>query len=363
MPLFVPLPAAVNYGRLMITRCLTAILVSAALQAVSTAPSIAADPNLLARCWPATALPASDGERKPRRHDARRDPAIPAIQLPAASSIPRALRGAVRRVKLPPGKKLVALTLDMCEQRGEISGYDGPVIDALRANGVRATIFAGGKWMLSHPERAQQILADPRLEIGNHGWAHRNVRGLSGHDLLQEILGPQAAFQSIRAELSQRACVAGSDHTLQPRLALYRFPFGACRAEALDALADNGMLAIQWDVSTGDSSKAETAKGIVAALLNEVKPGSIVLAHANGRGYRTAEALAIAIPKLKARGYDFVTVSELLAAGEPVISPTCYDRRPGDTDRYDNLFASRLRPAPPPAAHKDATRVRSPFSE
>jgi hypothetical protein len=40
---------------------------------------------------------------------------------------------------------------------------------------------------------------------------------------------------------------------------------------------------------------------------------------------------------MKAMGYQFVTVSELLARGKPVIAPTCYDNRPGDTDRYDHL--------------------------
>lgn len=339
------------------------MLVLAGVHALAAIPAAAADQSLLARCWPATTLAAAPGERKPHRRDAGRDPAIPAADLPSTSPVPHALRGVVRRVKLPPGRKLVALTLDMCEQRGEIAGYDGPVIDTLRANGVRATIFAGGKWMMSHPERAQQLLADAALEIGNHGWAHRNVRGLTGHELAQEILGPQAAFQAIRARLAQRACVAGAARTLPSRLGLYRFPFGACRPAALDALAGNGMLAIQWDVSTGDSAKSETTHGIVQALLNEVKPGSIVLAHANGRGHRTADALAIAIPKLKARGYTFVTVSELLAAGKPVIVPTCYDRRPGDTDRYDNLFALRASPAPKPVARKDAPNVRSPFSD
>jgi peptidoglycan-N-acetylglucosamine deacetylase len=40
-------------------------------------------------------------------------------------------------------------------------------------------------------------------------------------------------------------------------------------------------------------------------------------------------------------GYEFVTVSELLAAGEPVIVDSCYDSRPGDTDKYDFLFGPK----------------------
>ncbi len=63
--------------------------------------------------------------------------------------VPDALRGAIRRVELPKGRKLVALTFDLCEQPGEIAGYDGAVIDYLRAKTIKATLFAGGKWMRS----------------------------------------------------------------------------------------------------------------------------------------------------------------------------------------------------------------------
>jgi hypothetical protein len=70
-----------------------------------------------------------------------------------------------------------------------------------------------------------------------------------------------------------------------------------------------------------------------------------VLFHANGRGWHTDAALPKIVGELRARGYEFVTVSDLLAAGEPVIAPTCYDLRPGDTDRYDRLFAPLSEPA------------------
>ena len=73
-------------------------------------------------------------------------------------------------------------------------------------------------------------------------------------------------------------------------------------------------------------------------MVRQTKPGSIVISHANGRGYHTAEALPLAIPKLKAAGFEFVTISELLAAGKPVVEQRCYDSRPGDTDHYDFWF-------------------------
>ena len=85
-----------------------------------------------------------------------------------------------------------------------------------------------------------------------------------------------------------------------------------------------GCIAIQWDVVTGDPDPHQSAKAIVNTILTQVHPGAIIVAHANGRGWHTADALALAIPKLKEEGYSFVTVSELLAAGKPVIAAKCY---------------------------------------
>jgi len=73
----------------------------------------------------------------------------------------------------------------------------------------------------------------------------------------------------------------------------------------------------------------------VRSVLSHIRPGSIVIFHANGRGVHTSGALPEIVATLKQRGYQFVTVSELLRAGKPVVESRCYDARPGDTDRYD----------------------------
>ena len=327
----------------------------AALIAAPVVPARAGD--LQAACFAPSALAAREGEKQPQRGARGAQQKVPDIPLPTAQPVAPNLRGVIRRVTLPKGRKLVALTFDLCEQPGEIAGYDGAIFDYLRANKVRATLFVGGKWMMTHPERTRQLIADGLFEIGDHGWAHRNVRGLAGADLMSEIRGPMAAYRLRRAELEVSQCAAPFAREVSripQRLGLYRFPYGACNPAALGALAGEGLLAVQWDVSTGDPTPATSAAAIARALTHEVKPGSIVLAHANGRGYHTAEALPLAIPKLKAMGYEFVTVSELLRAGEPQIVPTCDDSRPGDTDRYDRLFAARRETvrerAPTPAA-------------
>ena len=325
-----------------------------ALGLALVAEARAAD-SLLARCWPSGIAPASDIERAPRRATTPHS-RLPSLADAAARPVPAALRGSIRRVDLAPGSpKLVALTFDLCEADGEIAGYDGRVIDALRAHGVRATLFAGGKWITSHPERSEQLLADPLFEFANHGWAHRNARLLSGPELKAEITLPQSAALEAAARLAARQCaLAQRTEIASPirRPRLYRFPFGACNQESLDAVAEAGLLAVQWDISSGDPTQTTTGPAMAAYVARAVRPGSIVLFHANGRGYHTAEALPLLIDKLKSQGYRFVTVSELLAAGKPVITPTCYDHKLGDTERYDHLLSR-------PKAPKERARESS----
>lgn len=294
---------------------------------------------LQASCFAPEALAASASELKAAKNGPK--PAAPSGAVAALPGAPIApdLQGAIRRVELPPDKKLIALTFDLCETRGMVAGYEGRIFDYLRQQNVRATVFAGGKWMRSHPERTRQLMSDPLYELANHGDTHRNLRALKSPALDEEILGAQRTYEAIRKDFSTSQCFAkvpGADTAVPARIGLFRFPYGACNPAALKAVNDAGLLAIQWDLSTGDPDPRISAAAIARNMLRNAKPGSIIIAHANGRGRQTAKALEIAIPKLKEAGFTFVTVSQLLAAGTPVIAAKCYNLRPGDTDRYDH---------------------------
>jgi peptidoglycan/xylan/chitin deacetylase (PgdA/CDA1 family) len=318
---------------------------SLALSGVA-APALAQERSLINACWAPEALAAAPGEDAQHKSDRRFEAPPPDMQLaPFPPLVPE--NGVIRRVKLPNGRKLIALTFDLCEQPGEVAGYDGAIVDYLRRENVKATFFAGGKWLRSHEERARQLMADPLFEIGNHSEAHRNFRRLTGDRVTNEILGPQRSYESIRARLMQRQCVRddpSGETRIPPRMALFRFPYGACNPLSLRAVHEQGLRAIQWDVATGDPAPNVPAQAIARAMLTHTRPGSIILNHANGRGWHTAEALELALPKLRKMGFEFVTVSELLDAGEPVVAATCYDNKPGDTDRYDVLAAQKRNP-------------------
>lgn len=337
-----------------------AVALAAGLAVAGAHPHAFAEP---AACWSPEALAGQASDRTIVKNTPQAIVAPPGQALLPHGTEPR---GAIRRVELPPGDKRIALTFDMCEQPHEVAGYDAAVVGVLRELEVRATFFAGGKWMLTHAGKAQQLIADPLFEMGNHSWEHRNLRLLEGERQENEIAWAQAAYEQQVASLAERRCLARDGRIFErtqanARLRLFRFPYGACNPAALDAAARLGVVPIQWDVSSGDPTKGVSGAAMAAGVMHAVRPGSIVLFHANGRSWQTAEALRVLVPKLRAKGYAFATVGELLAAGKPVTVDTCYDSKPGDTDRHDALarslektyerFLARMtKPAPPPEA-------------
>ena len=293
--------------------------------------------------------PWSPVEKAISKHAPGANVPVPGFEaLPPSAPLAPGLRGSIRRVELPPGVKLVALTFDFCETAGEIAGYDGAIVDELRRRKIPSTFFVGGHWATTHPGRFTEMATDPQFEIANHTWTHANLRTVDDARLRREILAPEAAFH---LAAGAPICPRPDARVPAERTKFLRFPFGACDARSMAAVNDAGMAAIQWDVSTGDPSPFATADMIVADTLRQVRPGSIVLAHANGRGFHTGAALPRVLDELTKRGYRFVTVGELLAAGRPVITETCYDSHPGDTDKYDH-FGKRPNPAPLPDPQK-----------
>lgn len=318
-------------------------------------------PAVFAALWSPETLRADAAEKKSGRRGEPDRSAPTAAAVPELPVLPADLAGSIRRVDTH-GEKLVALTFDLCELADQVSGYDGAVVDALRAAGAKATFFAGGKWLRSHPGRAMQLIADPLFEVGNHAWTHGNFGQLSPSAMRREIAWTQAQYAALRAEAAKMAHDRGLSDAeiaaIAPAPVLFRFPYGRCRPEALAMLAEMGLAAVQWNLTTGDPDPASTPERIVKNVLDRVRPGDIIIGHANGNGHGTAQALPVLLAELARRGYAFVTVSELLAAGRPVVASDCYDSHPGDTAQYDRIFGdgtthprkkSGPRPTPQPA--------------
>lgn len=299
-------------------------------------------PGILTRLWTLQQLQHNPKEDRPIQRLPVPDQIPPKRLAPVWKPLspPLAAHRSIRRVQVAPDRQLVALTFDLCEREGEVTSYDAPIVNYLRTKHVPATFFAGGKWLRNHPERAQQLMADPLFEVGNHSWTHGNLRvGRDPQRLDDQIRWTRAQYELLWDDLAAKARKEGFDDeeiARIPRIPLtFRFPYGTCSPEALGAVANAGLPAIQWDVVSGDPSRHQTASQMVEAVLRQVKPGSILIFHANGRGYSTAEALPRIIVALRERGFQFVTVSELLQWGTAVAADECYEVRPGDNRRYD----------------------------
>lgn len=193
-------------------------------------------------------------------------------------------------------RRVVALTFD-----------DGPhpmwtpiVQERLAQAHVPATFFLIGHDVAQRPDLMQAELARGD-EVGDHTFRH---------PMLTKVR-PDKARAEIRAGLA-----AIVDHG-GPRPVLFRPPYGKTN-EAIDAMARaEGMRTILWDLSLEHFVDHEPIPKGVTKLVDAVRPGSIILAHDGGKSdrSRTLQALPLLIAQLKARGYRFVTVSQLLADG------------------------------------------------
>jgi hypothetical protein len=106
-----------------------------------------------------------------------------------------------------------------------------------------------------------------------------------------------------------------------------------------------GLIPVQWNVNSIDAFNSYPQQ-IAGTVLAGVKPGSIVVMHlTQSNAPSTAAALRLIIPVLQRRGYEFVTVTELLAAG-PAILPT--DPREIVEATPSPPIAAPTRPVPPP---------------
>ena len=273
--------------------------------------------------------------------DARRavpnNPAPPERVVPehVLPPLPATSEGTIRRVATR--EKVAALTFDLCELSTITTGYDADVIDFLRARRIPATLFMGGKWMRTHAGRTMQLLADPLFEIGNHAWAHGNFGIMDARNMLEQVRWTQAEYERLREKVLERAAAEGREAALPEAMRLFRLPYGRCSDKALVLLAREGLEVIQWSV-VAETPQDNSLPGLGKRVAGQVRPGAIILFHANRVPKGSAAMLRETVEELQRRGYRFVTVGELLRLGEPQRTRDGYFNRPGDNLILDKQF-------------------------
>ncbi|MGW2304856.1 polysaccharide deacetylase family protein [Streptomyces sp. NPDC001809] len=236
-----------------------------------------------------------------------RVPAIPPTMAPGPGGLTPVY---TRRAK--GTDKVVALTFDadMTADQGPRAAqgerFDNPqLIATLRRLGVDATVFMTGRWAEEYPDQTKSIGGDPRFEIANHSYSHYafaapcyGLPTVPGPDMAEDV---ERAFTSFRD--------AGAVNVVP----YFRFPGGCYDDAALRALAPTGVTAVQWDVVSGDAF-AKDADAVAEQVLDGVRPGSLVVMHCTRSAAPVTErAIRRIVPELRARGYRFVKVSELMS--------------------------------------------------
>jgi peptidoglycan/xylan/chitin deacetylase (PgdA/CDA1 family) len=193
------------------------------------------------------------------------------------------------------GCKRIALTFDLCPVRPP-NGFDASLVDVLLRTHTPATFFASGRWMAKHDDRVAELLAVPYFELGTHGADHAHLRAL----------GASGQAEEIASAVKQLADGHGSSATL------FRPPYGEYDATTQRVAASLGQTVVLWSAVSGDPNPKLSADRMFATLKPQLRDGTIVVMHANGKGVHTRELVEKLLPAIAAAGLTPVTVGELL---------------------------------------------------
>ena len=196
-----------------------------------------------------------------------------------------------------PGQKLVALTFD----DGPNEPYTGRVLDVLRREHVHATFFLIGQNVRRLPHTVARIVEEGHA-VGNHTDSHP----------MAFALRPEAELKS-EIDAAERTIHAAGG--IYPRL--FRPPNGVRSPWLMSVLRQDSLVAVTWDDAPSDWEALPAAE-LVKRTLAQAHPGSIILLHdglnltAGANQSETVQALPQIIEGLRARGYRFGTVPELI---------------------------------------------------
>jgi peptidoglycan/xylan/chitin deacetylase (PgdA/CDA1 family) len=202
------------------------------------------------------------------------------------------------RVSLPSyPSRTVYLTFDLCPTHEGLH-LDRGIVDFLLKENIPATFFISGRWLESHMTEAE-LLKSPLFSIGSHGFRHLDFTTHSETDLSPELSRTSALLLSFFGRPTK----------------LFRFPYGHENPESERFVAKSGYTAIGWLVETKDPEPGMSAALLRGKVRKEIRPGGIILMHANGYGIHTAEALPLIVADLKAKSYVFRRIPENLPSG------------------------------------------------
>ena len=202
-------------------------------------------------------------------------------------------------------KKWVALTFD----DGPSEPYSSLILDTLKRYGLRATFFVVGAKAEAHPDLLRRIWQEGHM-IGNHTYSHRPHLAFEGvmgrRKVREEIERGEAAIEAIVGE----------------RPKIFRPPQGFKNHLILETCREKGITLVGYTVRPPYHANGHSSLAIANRVLRRVRPGAIINFHDGWRtghewdGEEMVDVLCRIIDGLKAEGYEFVALSEMLLARE-----------------------------------------------
>jgi peptidoglycan/xylan/chitin deacetylase (PgdA/CDA1 family) len=189
-------------------------------------------------------------------------------------------------------KPKIALTFD----DGPNPTYTPQILSVLHQYGVSATFFVIGQQVQAYPDLVQQEHAMGYI-VGNHSWNHPDLTRLAAGDIHTQLGHTSDAIEQATGV----------------RPSFFRPPYGAYNYQVLLQASNLGLQPILWSVDPQDWNGPPSSDIIIQRVLNMAHNGSIILLHdGGGNRSQTVAALPTIITQLRIRGYQLVTVPQLI---------------------------------------------------
>ncbi|GFN31195.1 polysaccharide deacetylase family protein [Paenibacillus xylaniclasticus] len=196
----------------------------------------------------------------------------------------------------PRNKRKAALTFDDVPD----PRYTGKVLDVLARHHVQATFFVLGSLAARHPALVKRMAKEGHA-VGNHSYSHA---------LFSQLSQEQFRRQIVRTDAVLKPLIGYSPRFIRP-------PYGEVRPKQLQWAKRNGYVVVNWDVDSVDW-RSLRSRNVILNIRRTIQPGSIILQHAGGGPTQdlsgTVEALPRIIRLLQSKGYELVTIPELLGS-------------------------------------------------
>jgi peptidoglycan-N-acetylglucosamine deacetylase len=187
-----------------------------------------------------------------------------------------------------PSVREVAITID----DGPDPRYGPAIANYLYRAHVPATFFMVGIRVKQFPDVVKLIASDG-FEIGNHTYDHQRLDALKPHEIASEL----------------RLCTEHLRQVTGREVFLMRPPGEQFNAKVLNVAKSLGYVTVDWTCGARDYDN-ESAPFIAGRILDRTENGSIILLHQDQPS--TIGALPVIVAGLRAHGYRFVTISQML---------------------------------------------------